>query len=113
MQCKDIPDQAFLDAVLATPGVTGTDATAPDSWRMRWMVRETLETALGHAIPEKLFLAKAKTLVRRGFLGGCGCGCRGDYHIPAAGSLGCCYACRRATATVAANAFRALGGQMP
>lgn len=81
MQCKDIPDDAFLDAVRRTPGVRGD--MAPEAWRMRWEVQAELEKGLG-PIPEKLFLAKARRLGRRGLLGGCtDCSCRGDYHIAA------------------------------
>jgi hypothetical protein len=78
MQCKDIPDAAFLDAVRRTPGVS----SQPDSWRNRWAVQAELETATGW-IPERLFLAKARGLIRRKLLRGCPCGCRGDYELPA------------------------------
>jgi hypothetical protein len=73
MQCKDIPDQVFLDAVRRTPsrGAVG--------WRLRWEVQEELGRAIG-SIPTNLFLAKARRLIARGFLGGCGCGCRGDWY---------------------------------
>lgn len=81
MQCKDIPDEVFLDAVRRTPGYDGS--TKPDVWRMRWNVQAELEKELG-PIPENLFLAKARRLGRRGLLGGCTeCTCRGDYHIAA------------------------------
>lgn len=81
MQCKDIPDDAFLNAVRRTPGVGGS--LAPDAWRMRWDVQAELEKATG-PIPENLFLAKARRLGRRRLLGGCTeCTCRGDYHIAA------------------------------
>ncbi|MDX3245853.1 hypothetical protein [Streptomyces sp. ME18-1-4] len=33
MQCKDIPDGVFLDAVRRTPAVG--DSFAPEAWRMR------------------------------------------------------------------------------
>lgn len=79
MKCADIPDAVFLAAVLSTPGVGGS--TEPDAWRMRWDVRAVLEHAVG-SIPEKLFLAKAHKLIRRGLMHGCDCGCRGDYHLP-------------------------------
>lgn len=78
MQCKDIPDQAFLDAVQGTPGTSKRRG----AWRMRWNVQATLEVVLG-PIPERLFLAKARKLMTRRLLGGCPCGCRGDYHLPA------------------------------
>ncbi|MHB9857597.1 hypothetical protein [Streptomyces sp. YIM S03343] len=81
MQCKDIPDEAFLDAVRRTPACDGS--LAPDRWRMRWEVQAELEKTLG-PIPENLFLAKARRLGRRKLLGGCTeCTCRGDYHIAA------------------------------
>lgn len=73
MQCKDIPDATFLDAVRAAPGgVVG--------WRLRWEVHAALEEALGVDVPEKLLMAKARRLESRGLLGGCTCGCRGDWH---------------------------------
>lgn len=75
-QCKDIPDQEFLDAVQRAPGVRH-DGTG---WRMRWKVQEELEKVLG-PIPEKLFLAKAKKLIRAKKMHGCECGCRGDYTV--------------------------------
>jgi hypothetical protein len=81
MQCKDIPDEAFLDAVRRTPGCDGS--LEPHAWRMRWEVQTELEKTLG-PIPENLFLAKARRLGRRGLLGGCTeCSCRGDYHVAA------------------------------
>ncbi len=89
MQCKDIPDDAFLDAVRRTPGYDGS--TQPAVWRPRWKVQAELEKRLG-PIPENLFLAKARRLGRRGLLGGCtDCSCRGDYHIAAdCHAYGCC-----------------------
>lgn len=75
MQCKDIPDEVFLDAVRRTPGAIGVNE------RLRWIVQEKLEAVTG-PIPENLFLAKARRLIARGLLKGCPCGCRGDYHLP-------------------------------
>jgi hypothetical protein len=77
MQCKDILDEVFLDAVRRTPGVGGR----PDSWRTRWDVQRQLEAVTGW-LPERLFLAKASGLIRRKLLRGCPCGCRGDYELP-------------------------------
>jgi hypothetical protein len=31
--------------------------------------------------PDKVVLAKAKRLVKRGLISGCTCGCRGDFEI--------------------------------
>lgn len=84
MQCKDIPDAVFLDAVRRTPG---TEV----GWRNRWEVHATLEEAIGW-IPENLLLAKARKLVATGKLGGCDCGCRGDWHPPdECTSAHCCH----------------------
>ena len=75
MQCKDIPDEKFLDAVRSTargaypPTTTG------------YAVRDVLEQYLGH-IPFNLLQAKARRLIQRGLIDGCGCGCRGDFSIP-------------------------------
>lgn len=77
MQCKDIPDAAVCDAIRNTPG---TGAPAPAPWRMRWEVQAALEEVTG-PIPEKLFLAKIRRLFAKGLVGGCDCGCRGDYHL--------------------------------
>lgn len=71
MQCKDIPDEAFLDAVRR--------AGAVGSWRMRWNVQTELEKTLG-PIPGKLLIAKARKLIAARKMGGCDCGCRGDWH---------------------------------
>lgn len=79
MKCSDIPDDLFLEAVNRTPSVDGS--FEPRFWRMRWDVQTTLESSLGE-VPEKLFIAKARKLMKAKKLGGCPCGCRGDYHIP-------------------------------
>lgn len=73
MQCKDIPDRVFLDAVRRARG------TANCGWRPRWEVHVELELAVG-MVPENLLLAKARGLIRRRLMGGCACGCRGDWH---------------------------------
>lgn len=73
MQCKDIPDEVFMTAVHRTVG------TPSQNWRMRWEIHAAIEEALGW-IPEKLLLAKAHKLIAAGKMGGCDCGCRGDWH---------------------------------
>lgn len=87
MQAKDIPDDVFLGAVLDTP------YSGPGPWRFRDDVKKTLERMLGHRVPEKLFLAKARKLGQQQKLEGCtDCTCRGDYHLPFECYLArCCY----------------------
>lgn len=71
-QCKDISDDAFLRAVSV--------AYAERGIATRWDVARILEEAYGE-IPEKVVIAKSRKLIRSGKIGGCGCGCRGDYTI--------------------------------
>jgi hypothetical protein len=73
MQCKDIPDEVFIEAV--------RQAGASGSWRMSWNVEVELAAVVG-PVPYSLFLAKARKLCDRGVLHGCPCGCRGDFHPP-------------------------------
>lgn len=35
----------------------------------------------GFNLPDKLVLAKMKILIKKGYVDGCGCGCRGDFEI--------------------------------
>jgi hypothetical protein len=74
LSCKDIPDEVFLTAVsvAAAAGSAGT-------WALRWDVATLLE-ASGWPLPEKLLLAKARKLINQGKMGGCWCGCRGDFE---------------------------------
>ena len=75
MQCKDIADEVFVEAVRRTPG------TSVANWRMSWDVQATLEAEVG-AVPYNLFMAKVRKLIAAKKIGGCPCGCRGDFHLP-------------------------------
>lgn len=77
MQCKDVPDVAFLDAVRGTAQGTWLLSSAA------WDVQEVVKRRVG-PVPGNLFRAKARRLIQRGLLDGCACGCRGDYSIPTA-----------------------------
>ena len=70
MKASDIDDAAFLRAVQREQVANG------GGWAMRWDVAEHFPD-----VPEKVLLAKARRLMRRGFLDGCPCGCRGDYEV--------------------------------
>ena len=74
MQCKDIPDELFLEAVRAC-------ALTQSGWAMRWDVGAALDVIMG-PVPEKLVMAKAKKLIKAGKMDGCTCGCRGDFQLP-------------------------------
>lgn len=69
MKASDIADDVMVAAVRANAqGVSG--------WAMRMDVQRTLSD-----FPEKVVRAKYRQLEKRGILGGCSCGCRGDWHV--------------------------------
>lgn len=97
MQAKDIPDIEMLRAVERCGRAGGVsdepllqqlpDGTVTDkshyghsSWAMVWDIELQFP-----AVPEKVVGAKLKTLMRRGLIDGCDCGCRGDWHLTEAG----------------------------
>jgi hypothetical protein len=85
MQCKDIPDQVVIGAIRRTAPVTETGG-----WRVLWHVHAELEETIG-PVPRNLLMAKLRKLVGSGRVGGCACGCRGDFHLPGDCDMpGCC-----------------------
>lgn len=73
MQCKDIPDAPILVFLVHLNG----------RWA-NWFGDEyenSVTNAMPAEVPSKLALAKMKQLIRRGVVGGCACGCRGDFVI--------------------------------
>lgn len=70
MQCKDIPAAVFLDSVRA----------AGRRVSMAWDTHAALEERIG-SVPWNLFLSRARKLIDAGLLGGCACGCRGDFTV--------------------------------
>ncbi len=91
MQCKDILDDEFLEAVEVAAALRGM------SVGMFWDVQAVLSgypehvgedsTALNASLRDDLYLpfnlvrAKARKLIRKGKMDGCACGCRGDFVI--------------------------------
>ena len=82
MKAADITADAFLAAVDDAARLRGF------SMATRWDVAAVLA---GHPedvgenpvdypeVPERVVLAKARKLIRQGRMGGCACGCRGDF----------------------------------
>lgn len=84
LQCKNIPDELVVEAVRQARPVM------PSGPRLSWDVHDALEELVGE-VPVNLFRAKIRKLVGRGLIGGCACGCRGDFHLPEeCGSSVCC-----------------------
>ena len=91
MQAKDIPDdlfvrvvdalskapKAYIDHVSFQPPVH--QFPIPHSVS-RWDVNNLIMH-----VPQKVIMAKAKALIKKGFLDGCACGCRGDFEVTDAG----------------------------
>lgn len=64
IQAKSISDESFLAVV---------DRREPASL---WQVADDT------GMPVKVVRAKARSLIRRGVIAGCACGCRGDFRRP-------------------------------
>lgn len=76
MQCKDIPTEPIIALLESRPGV----------WHSWYSIElgpgmPTVREAFPVNCPDKLVLAKMRSLVRRGLVEGCPCGCRGDFHV--------------------------------
>lgn len=71
-QAKDISDAVAFEALKTVRGKNG----APD-WSALSDVQEQLIQ-----FPPKVVLAKLRSMIKRGILRGCACGCRGDFELP-------------------------------
>ena len=49
-------------------------------WLTHW--RDFPNSIPDQGAPEKVLLAKLRSMERRGLIAGCGCGCRGDWRLP-------------------------------
>jgi len=61
MQAKNVPESRVL-------------ALVDDNVRVSWEIQRALSE-----FPPKVVLAKLRSMVKRGVLDGCACGCRGDF----------------------------------
>lgn len=72
LQCKDIPDIRVLEFL----------SRQPERWHTWYAGFEnSVQNGMPEGTPEKLALAKMVMLINRGLVGGCPCGCRGDFVI--------------------------------
>jgi hypothetical protein len=79
MQCKDIPAEPVLRFLASLNGQWAN--WFDDAVRNERSVRQ----AMPPGTPDKLVLGKMRMLLRAGLVDGCGCGCRGDFHLTAKG----------------------------
>lgn len=73
MQCKDVPTDDVLRFLAQHQGRWST-------WGEGYSM-PTVRDAMPPGTPAKLQLTKMRTLWRRDLVGGCPCGCRGDWEI--------------------------------
>ena len=71
MKASDISDERIMQAVKETQGICGVP-----HWSSLYQINENLKE-----FPEKVILAKLKSMVKKKKLKGCTCGCRGDFEI--------------------------------
>lgn len=78
-QCKDIPDRPILEWLSAQKNVaTWFNYEGQPLWLPLpvWLAMPD-----GKDLPGPLVIAKMQSLIKRGLVDGCSCGCRGDYKI--------------------------------
>lgn len=78
MQAKDCPELPILHLLGSKDGW----------WSMHGpeiSVDRSVHPAFPPDAPYKVMLAKMSSLIRRGLVSGCDCGCRGDFELTAAG----------------------------
>jgi hypothetical protein len=78
MKAEDIPEAPILKFLAIHGGIGCNRFKTLDS-----------ERCIFHAMPpdtpEKVGVAKMKSLIKRGLVSGCCCGCRGDFELTTAG----------------------------
>ena len=79
MKSKDIPDEPILNFLATMRG--GYCGAGWHDLLPRADYSPTVLDAMPVGTPKKLALAKMRSLLRRGLVEGCGCGCRGDFVL--------------------------------
>ncbi len=89
-QAKDIPDPAVLDAIgRALTAKNAAEIAEPPRWVTALRLQPGTSTSvtrweIGALLPdwpEKVLLAKLRSMLRRGLIDGCACGCSGFFEI--------------------------------
>lgn len=95
MKAADITDEAFLAAMDETLRLRPSNLGVT-RWDLAWVLSGHQERVHGQPgyipaprdpgerdepeVPQKVVLAKARKLIKRGLVSGCACGCRGDFE---------------------------------
>ncbi len=75
MKAADLSTEEFLGFIRGLNVERRADGGA--GWVLMWDLE-----ARWPEVPYKVLLAKARILIRKKKLNGCGCGCRGDFVLP-------------------------------
>lgn len=78
MQAKDISDEVMFCALGKAALIRAQRWGWPKSG-IPWAGRKDVEAAFPE-IPRKVVLAKLASMIRRGLIGGCACGCAGNFY---------------------------------
>jgi hypothetical protein len=82
VKASDITDEEFVRAVDRVQH----SQPRPHPDYLPWATWMALgEQAELRCVPPKVALAKSRKVLKRGLVTGCGCGCRGDFEVTAAG----------------------------
>ncbi len=76
LQAKHVPKRPILAFLASLEPNTGSLFTGWDT---------SVEQAMPPGTPFKIGLAVMRALIKRGWVEGCGCGCRGDFRVTEAG----------------------------
>ena len=74
IQAKDLSTDLILAELHKRPG----------EWHTHWPSETGMMPSLAPLfpdVPEKVLRAKLSSMQRQGLIAGCGCGCRGDWHV--------------------------------
>lgn len=74
IQAKSLSDEVILRELAKHQGTWST-------WGEKEYSMPNIQVRTYPDVPCKVFLAKMKSIIKRGLSGGCDCGCRGDYEI--------------------------------
>jgi len=79
MQTKDIPEAPIIEFLLKQNRPTGWHALGGTLGGTSLM--PSVRDAFPHGTPDNMILSKMRSLIKRGIVNGCACGCRGDFTI--------------------------------
>lgn len=74
MKASDLSDERIIGVLMQQEGRWHT-SLGPNEWKPH-----IYDPAFPDA-PRKVLLAKLRSMIKRGLINGCACGCRGDFYV--------------------------------